>query len=357
MTDDHGSYRRSRAALLRVALLGTTIFACQQGGHGERRGAAQMTRFDWLASNSAPAGCPMEITSGAFIFPDGGSLYIPPKGLHAGWGNRVSIHVVGEDTKPLPDQMRITFFSYLENKFYEGTFPLPQALLTKLFSEGYRSFQQESGHDTYTALVAGVAPGGVVAVWASGGERQVEVFFGQAKEADLDWHATMGMPVSVERREFIASSLAEAAESDPLVKPMMERVPFGVWAEHRKRYRWRPVFEGTAPPERINRVHFFNGERDYLVLPLDAAAAQMSRPVPSIISFVDRRAGRSYRMTFDGQEAVSTFERLGAGNQPVDLVFAARARDGLPAEFEVLVRNATDTVPLRKVKRETFRAG
>lgn len=315
-----------------------------------------MTKFEWLASNSAPAGCLMEITSGAFLFPGGGSLYIPPRSLHSGWGREVSIHLVGEDTKPLPDRMEITFFSYLEDKFYRGTFALPHERIAELFAAGYRSFEEDSGRATYNAIVAGVAPGGAVAVWVSGGERQVEVFFGQAQEAGLDWHATLGMPADVDRRTLVASSLAEAAASDPLVTQMTQRVPIGIWATYRTKYQWRPVFEGMPVPDRIERVRFFNGERDYMVLPLDAAAERTPRPVPVYVSFADKQGGRSNELTFDEQETLATFERLGAEGQPLELVFATTVRNG-QAEFNVLVRSATQTVVLRKLKRESYRAG
>jgi hypothetical protein len=315
-----------------------------------------MTRVAWLASNSAPAGTPIRITAGAFAFPGGGSIYIPSRTLHAGWGREVSVHIVGPETKPLPDRMEITFFSFLEDKFYQGSFALPHEQIVKLFADGYRSFEEDSGRDTFRTMVAGVAPGGAVAVWVSGVERQVEVFFGQAQAVDLNWHAAMGVSASADRRRFVAGSLAEAAESDSLVTPMTERIPFGLWAAYRHEYRWRPAFDGIAAPSRIDRLSFFNGERDYMVLPLDAAAERTPRPVPSLISFTDTRAGRSYRLIFDEQETLATFARLGAGDQPLELVFAATVRDGR-SEFEVLVRSATETVALRKLKRETYRTG
>jgi hypothetical protein len=316
-----------------------------------------MSTYDWLASNSAPAGCPMEITAGAFLSPGGGSLYIPPQELHAGWGEQVSAHVAGADTKPLPDRVEITFYSYLEDKIYHGEFPLPYARIEKLFAEGYDSY--DTGplqHATYRWIVAGVAPGGVVAVWLSGIERQVEVFFGKADEVSFDWHKTLGVPTRIDRRERQEMVLTEAEKVDSRVTKSMMRIPFGVWATYRIRYPWQPVFEGMATPVRIERISYLNGERDYLPLPMSDADKQATRPVPSFLSFVIRRTenGLRYKIFFDEEETLSTFQRLSLGGKPLELVFHTEMLEGQP-KFSVLLRNDDEAVKLSKIKRHYFR--
>lgn len=300
----------------------------------------------------------MEITAGAFLSPGGGSLYIPPKELHAGWGEAVSLHVVGADTKPLPDRMEITFYSYLEDKIYHGEFPLPYARIDKLFAEGYESFDPATmkQHTTYEEIIAGVAPGGVVAVWLSGIERQVEVFFGTADEVSFDWHKTLGAPTRLDRREQRELVLTEAEKVDSRVTKSMMRIPFGVWATYRIRYPWQPVFEGMATPVRIERISYLNGERDYLTLPMSDADKQATRPVPSFLSFVIRRTenGLRYKIFFDEEETLSTFQRLALHGKPLELVFHTEIVDGNP-KFSVLVRNEDESVKLSKIKRQYFR--
>lgn len=342
-------------ARLCFVVCAAALVSCGPSEQSESLTPKSMNTYDWLASNSAPAGSPMKIIAGTFALADSGSLYIPPKILHSGWGKEVSIHLVGDETKPLPDSIEITFFSYLEDKLYRGAFSLPYDRITDLFAKGYRSFEEDSGRGSFDTIIAGVAPGGAVAVWVSGAERQVEVFFGQAQELDSNWHQTMGVPTSVDRRQFIAGSIAEAAKSDPLVQPTKARIPFGIWAEYRTQYQWKPIFEGMTTPTRLERVHFFNGERDYMVLPLDATAEQGSRPVPSLIAFTDVAAKRSYRLTFDEQEVLSAFAKLGASGRDVELVFATSAREG-QSQFDVIVRSGTEIVVLKKLKAEFFRA-
>lgn len=303
----------------------------------------RMDKFEWLASNSAPKGCPMRILSGDFYYA-GGRQYIPPAMLHSGWGDAVSIHVAGPDQKPLPDSVEVLFFSYLENRLYHGEFALPRDSITRLFKEGFPLNFGRSRHGTYTSLVAGVAPGGAVAVWASGRERQVEVLFGHAQPADdLDWHAAMRLPPDADRHEFVTSSLVQEAKHDSLVRPMMQHVPVGRWAAYRTRYRWRPVFEGMPAPDRLSRLAFLNGELDVLVVDANGSN-EMVRPAPSFLSFSSMREGTSYRVRFDEEQIAAAFARLGAGGKPVELVFTRPTPD---SELHVAARSGTETVPLR----------
>src|SRR5690625_444757 len=110
-------------------------------------GAADSSdKFDWKATESAPKNFPIQIINGTFIYhgrSDGAGLYVPSGGLlDKGWGEMISSHIVGPDLKPLPDRLKITFFSYLEDQFYEGVFDLPY----ETRSEEHTSELQSRGH-------------------------------------------------------------------------------------------------------------------------------------------------------------------------------------------------------------------
>jgi hypothetical protein len=288
------------------------------------------------------------------MFPKGGSLYIPEKySLHPGWGEGSSVHVVSDGWRPLPDRMYISFYSFLEDKFYGGELALPHARISALFAEGYPSHQEESGRQTFHELVAGLAPGGVVAVWATGIDHVVEVFFGRVEELHVDWHTAMGLDKSVDRQTFIAESLADDAVRDPRVKTMLERIPFGIWSTFRDRYVWQPVFELGGTPERIDSVSYYNGEREIMALPLSDADRQVPRPIPSFITFVVESLGRMYEQTFDEEEMLATFQRLGAGGEPLELVYTRVMEEG-ESKFAVLVRSRNETVRLRKLSCDFY---
>jgi hypothetical protein len=299
----------------------------------------------------------MDLVGGAFFYQGGGSLYIPSALLHEGWGQDVSVHVTGPDLKPLPDRVEVTYYSYLENKFYRGSFPLPYEKILQHFNEGFRIFDDPSAErGTYRRMVVGVAPGGAVAVWLSGIERQVEVFFGYAEEVKLDWEQAQGFP-EAERERSRLETLEESAEVDSLVARYMDRVPFGLWETYRKPYRWRPVFEGINWPERLRKMHFFNGERDYMMLPAEAPAEWVERPLPSYYGVIDEVTKQSYRIYFDEQEIFAVFERFGGEGQPVELVFERRPKaEGGGETLHMNARSGAEAVELTKTRFEVYRA-
>lgn len=342
--------RRKRWALVvSLAAAGAAILAAFVA-----KEAKHMSEYAWLASNSAPRGCPIEIRSGAFFFQGGGSLYIPATTLHEGWGKSVSSHAVGPATKPLPDRMEIDFYSLLEDKVYSGEFTLPYHRIAQLFSEGFDTYDTGTrSHVNYTKIVAGVAPGGTVAVWVSGIDRQVEVFFGKADESTLDWHQAMGLPSRVNRREWLEVGLSTAAKGDPLVPISPTSLRLDVWSAYRTRYPWRPVFEGLAAPERIGRIRFFNGERESLPLPLDPVSQTVPRPVPSYLHFVQKRAdqrGLRFELTFDEDETLSAFKRLSRSGETLELVFRQPKAEQLTASL----RNGDESVALTRAKIEVY---
>src|SRR5690625_6974339 len=92
----------------------------------------------------------------------------------------ISSHIVGPDLKPLPDRLKITFLSYLEDQFYEGVFDLPYETILSLFKE-----QSTNGGPEYHRIMVGVAPGGYVAVWLKGHIKTTEVFRSEEHTPEL----------------------------------------------------------------------------------------------------------------------------------------------------------------------------
>ncbi len=169
------------------------------------------TTFEWFASESAPDHYPMEIIQGTFIYHGEAEqgLYIPSGGtLSAGWGESISNHVVGDKLKPLPDRLKIIFFSYAEKQFYQGEFTLPYEKILAVFREGGLA-------NKYDKIIVGIAPGGAVAVWLKGIDQQ-EIFFGQAQKIELNPSGAFGLPFENKQASdaYMAEGLAEALTPD-----------------------------------------------------------------------------------------------------------------------------------------------
>ncbi len=60
------------------------------------------------------------------------------------------------DFKALPDRLDIRFFSYAENKMYQGSFDLPYEKILALFKAGVAKDKETP---TFQKLIAGIAPG------------------------------------------------------------------------------------------------------------------------------------------------------------------------------------------------------
>jgi len=289
-----------------------------------------VTKFEWDANESAPKHYPMEIIRGTFIYKGETErgLYIPSGGtLIAGWGRPISSHVTGEKYKPLPDKLDITFFSYAEKQFYHGKFELPYENILKYFQAGVAD---NPAQPTYSSIMAGIAPGGVVAVWVIGTGGYHEVFFGQAEKVDLNPSAAFALPFESKAQsdEYIHEGLIEVLKPEEIEDLKTNGIPFGLWARYRKQYQWdvrlTKEFELT-----YTGYQFLNGERY-------KKPGMILRPVPKQVAIktVINNQERIFTVIFDEFEIMDAFEKLAIDNRPIYLEFEPRLpRDTLKARL------------------------
>jgi len=318
----------------------TSIFLLLLTGYSNAM-SDNVTKFEWDATESGPEHYPMEIIKGDFIFKGEAErgLYIPSGGtLVDGWADPVSSHVTGDKYKPLPDRLKITFFSYAEKQFYQGEFKLPYEKILALFKEGVANNPE---HPTASRIMVGIAPGGAVAVWVIGSGDRIEVFFGQAEKIDLDPSAAFALPFKSKAQadEYIEEGLVEVLEPEEFEHLKKNGIPFGLWARYRHYYEWEPVLHGRVS---LNDVGFeyLNGERN-------EKQGMLERPVPKILRFttVVGNKGLIFIIKFDEFEIMDAFEKLGANNQKVYLEFEPRLpRD----ETRVRIYNDKESITLKK---------
>ena len=319
-----------------------------------------MDKYDWQATESGPKGYPMQVISGTLFYRgEDHGLYVPDRAtIYHGWGKGVSSHVTGADLKPLPDRLEITFFSYTENQFYKGKFDLPYEKILALFNSGY-VLSSEEKRLTYLQLVVGVAPGGVVAVWAQGINKTTEVFFGQAEKAEVDWKRIIDNPKYPEdRREEYAQKVIKNSLTPEAVESLSKNgIPFGRWNTYRTRYPWQPVFTGMQLKNgRIAQIKYFNGEDDYLTLPLEPAIAASPRPVPSEVHFSWLRPNAksmSFELYFNEAEIFAAFKALGGNKQPLQLEMLM-VKTEKSHDFTIWLRNDKDKIELKLTNVKTY---
>jgi hypothetical protein len=328
-----------------------TLFGC---GHGVKK------KHDWLASESAPNYYPMKIISGYFHDPEGGSLYVPNKKLiYEGWGIGVSTHVVGPDLKALPNRLGITFFSYTEDQFYHGDFQLPYERILELFNSPYYSHKNEQVI-TYDEIVAGVAPGGLVAVWVVSADRTLEIFSGQAEKTELDWSAVTSNK-NIQRKQYIQASIKDARDKlPPEAKEAMAKshVPLDRWKNYRKRYNWQLLFTGQEPPKMVDYIKYFNGERDLLLFPHTEEYLSQPHAVPKAMTFVwEWPVGHplKIKLAFDEKEIMEAFQELDKDNLPIYMSFHMydNKEQGIRSML-IYLKNEKRKFGLGKTKLETY---
>jgi hypothetical protein len=334
--------------LLRI-LLFTILFT----GHGTTM-SADTTKFEWKASESAPKNFPMQIIRGNLHYhgdASGDGLYVPNGVVIShGWGRMRSSHITGPDLKPLPDKLDITFFSYMEDTFYQGSFDLPYDKILRLFRDGEARPKKKDrqGKDMKNdyRIIVGVAPGGTVAVWVTD-EGSKEVFFGQAKKVELDFSKAIEMPVA-KRTWYVNKNLEHAVPPDVLASIRKNGIPFQQWANYRTQYQWVPTFAVSHPPTEIG-IGTFSAEGRHYNFPLEPAFTATSHPVPDEIEFQyavkEGEAKDYYIIHFDETEMLTSFAKLGAHHKPLQLEFEPK----LPKDQTLVrLRNDKETIQLKK---------
>lgn len=301
------------------------------------------TKFYWLAQESAPKEFPMRIIDGTFLYRgEDYGLYIPTAAsISKGWGSGSSVHVVGDDFKPLPDRLEIRFYSFWENKLYQGSFDLPYEKILALFKEGVA---RDKETPIFRKIVAGVAPGGAVAVWVDGQETR-EVFFGQATLYDADMRDPLGSLID-DKQEY-AESYLQDLPPEAYSRIKREGIPFGIWERYRKTYPW----EFTVPKDKETLsigISFFNGESYRSYFPFNDQNTQ--KPVPSSIGFTCKfpndKTKYVYSIGFDYEETDDVLAKLSSNDQQVTIIIDPK----LPKPSSTIsLTNGKETIELKKI--------
>lgn len=218
-----------------------------------------MKKYEWLPTSNAPELYPTYIHDGHFYLEDGHSVYIPTSGINNnGWGNDGSTHTQGEDLKALPVKLDITWASYIEKKFYTGTWDMPIDTLKKLFEKGTIAWR-DGRVSNYSDIRVGCAPGGIVVVWIYGDDQQIEIARFQAKETHIAIKDVVPANPNLTSEEYfdVSKSVPEAYEN--LKK---NGIQYDIWDIYRKKYNWRAKTEIEGHQLMNIGFKMFNGEEE-----------------------------------------------------------------------------------------------
>lgn len=303
-------------------------------------------KFEWLPTESAPLLYPMEIYKGHLYFEDGESVYIPSSGFaHNGWGNGGSLHTQGEDLKPVPVKLEVTWGSFSENKFYTGSWTLPKEKMLKLFQEGvvwYRTRKKE----TYKEILVGCAPGGVVVVWMRGAGQQVEIGRYQAHETHIAMSDFVPGNPTIKQEDYL--NIKGKPEIEAAIK-QRGGIEYGLWDSYRKKYTWRTRIEIPNYTFDNSSYEMFNGEMEELFDESLKKNEFKERAVPKLLDFIiaDAKGKRTvWEFKYlDEEEIIGLFKQADP-NKPIEIIL--RMNEDF-SNRSLIFKQGDKEIPIKKV--------
>ncbi|MFD0864183.1 DUF2931 family protein [Sungkyunkwania multivorans] len=221
----------------------------------------QMKKFEWRPSVSAPKIYPIQIHKGFLYGPDGNAIQIPRgRIVKNGWGKTGASFVIGEDIKPVPNRLEVTWLSLSENQFYAGSFELPAERMVQNFETTF--IDQRDKEDAYNSIVIGLAPGGMVSVWMRGPSKSIEVANFKAAVTDIPMEEFN--PLGTQNREEYVQNRLNSLDEKYQTDLEEKGVDIDKWDAARAQFSWKlnfsPIAGGelaTVLAEGLNGEHFF----------------------------------------------------------------------------------------------------
>ena len=325
--------------------------------------AASLSRADGKFALSATPGTvdgyPVRYDEARFITPGGGSFPVPYGHLLDGsWGGGGTYWAVGDEFEAVPDSLEIRWFSYPEDKFYEGHFLLPQARLRTLLERGLWDADTKSRF-TYGDLDVCVVPTGVVVVWLSAGQSN-KVLIGryQAREVAYDYaRFRPGVDRAAAVRETQAR-LSPAVKHEIATHTLSSRK----WDAYLKPYAWKLAFSQPLTLTKF-ALHCFNMEAIDDPLSTDAAAqaqlilAPSPKAVPNYaMLYVAGPNGRKRLLKidhFEEHETMAAFQALHA-HYPQEVLTLYVDTDERLSKATLSLRAGGQVIPLSKTTVQFF---
>ena len=230
----------------------------------------------------------------------------------------------------LPDSLKLYWYAYVEDKYYGLKTKLDKDKISEYFKMGYvRDFQ---GHlneadfikGDYRDLVAGIAPGGDVVLWISGGfetTRELAVF--KAKEmsaADFKDYDTIN---DVARKEVLADTCT--CEDRPQFRRIVNNskpIPAGKWMnKYRQKFDWKFTINNFGQTKTKLILYCYNGERFAFYNEEISKLPYQKQVLPSTLTFAFIKNEKRYHlaMDFNEEEVYHHFAELSKMNQPIEL--------------------------------------
>lgn len=275
-------------------------------------GWKNLDKYEWLPTESAHKQYPVSIIKGEAVLADGTSIsFFKRTMVNSGWGDSDSSYVIGEVLKPLPVKIMINWFSYVEDKFFEGHFDLPAAQLEQAFKQGL--VDPDTGERTnYNYIITGMAPRGNVSVWIAGSGMVKEVARFQAKEVQLDW-SYVSNNSTMQRKDYIQMMLKDTLDEKTYNNIQQYGLNSTRWNRYPEQFDWK--LELTGIKVSTMWLTLKNGEREYFsATKVKLEHKKRAAPGEIRLEWISAGQGYSAEIKFNEDEIYSGFDQLFKGN-------------------------------------------
>ncbi|WP_282036621.1 DUF2931 family protein [Saccharicrinis aurantiacus] len=212
----------------------------------------------WRLGINAPKYYPITIASGSLSNGRKSAPLTTQARVNDGWGQG---GLEMSTSYFIPNKLTVKWFSYAEDKFFGGSFKLPEDTLRTLMKQGY--LKDKRILLGYAYLYVNMYPQGGVALWAKApGRRAVEIAHFQAEEIDYDWKSMYPSSMQTTRAEYKAMVMADTPGAEAYIaKHGFSQEPFKT--VYRQRYNYTIAIE-SIPFSQTEFIQFesFNGEMD-----------------------------------------------------------------------------------------------
>ncbi len=313
------SFVYNRGILSLLFLTVTLLLSCQDKPKTMQTEQKEIPTYKLDASTCAIPGYPMEVYKGSI-----GGTSLSGRGTITGtegWGNPFG--GLSSREKGLPRYIDLIWVSYAEGCFYsinQDITATDYQKMTEIFEEGYEVESRKGARRrTFTKIVVGIAPGGVIVLWAFGPGRQIEIGRYKGEKhvvpveeiVKLDGHGRLLFRESEHKRimnnpKIVLPEVKAAHEGKP--------IPFGLWDKYRKRYKWKPEVVALEGGEIFDVLFsMFNGEferTEYMKL-VDNPHGARAIPKKVEFSFRDTKGkGFGGYVKFNEESTFKAFEEM-----------------------------------------------
>ncbi|HEX8326834.1 MAG TPA: DUF2931 family protein [Hymenobacter sp.] len=317
----------------------------------------QPEHFAFAAAPCTADGYFVTIHAGEFMRPDGKTLPVPTGHLLEGsWGASGTLWAVGDERQPAPTRLRMLWFSYAEDQFYEGDFALPQQEIQALLQQGYWDVEKQQ-HGTYTSLIVCTIPKGGVVLWL-GGTNQTFVGRFQGQPSAVDFKQFYG-PAN---RAKLLQEVRTQMPSD--VQQQLTAGTFGVqkWDQYLRRYPWKVEISQPLTLYKYS-LRYLNAERvrDPLSRDLGPYRQQLLEPSPKamprklyLYGQTEHGARHQIRLNpFDEAETMAAFQTLSQANPQSPITLFIEVSKAFK-KGSLTLRNERQQIPLLKTQVQLF---